>query len=108
MLSLVLRCLGDHDLGGQQQTRDRSRVLQCQTSDLGRVQDACFDQVTELARGRVVAVAALAGPNIVQDDSGIFTGVLDDLTQRLLDRARQDADADRLVLIRALRACRAP
>ena len=49
----------------------------------------------------VVAVGALARLDGVQDDRGIFAGVLDDLTQRLFDRARQDADADRLVFVRA-------
>ena len=37
----------------------------------------------------------------VQDHRGIFTRVLDDLAQRLLDRAGQDANADRLVFILA-------
>ena len=36
----------------------------------------------------------------VQHHRGVFAGVLDDLTQRLFDRARQDANADRLVFVR--------
>jgi len=30
----------------------------------------------------------------------VFASVLDDLTQRLFDRARQDANADRLIFVR--------
>src|SRR3546814_16905039 len=39
---------------------------------------------------------------LVQDHRRFFAGVLDDLAQRLGDRTTQDADADRLVVIRAL------
>src|SRR6185295_9497098 len=49
----------------------------------------------------VVAVRALATLDLVQHDSRVFASVLDDLTQRLFDRARQDANADRLVFVRA-------
>ena len=51
---------------------------------------------------RVVAVRALAVAHLGEHDRGIFAGVRDDLAQRLLDRARQDADARGLVLVRAV------
>src|SRR5438552_1637832 len=38
----------------------------------------------------------------VENHRGVLAGVVDDLAQRLLDRARENADADRLVLIRRL------
>src|SRR5690606_6318546 len=44
---------------------------------------------------------ALAFLHLREDDSGILTGVGDDLTQRLFDRARQDLDAEVLILVRA-------
>src|SRR5690349_16446710 len=97
----VLRGFRDHDFRREQQARDRRRVLQRKTRDLGRIEDALFQHVAVLARAGVVAVRALARLDGVQDDSGIFTSVLDDLTQRLFDRARQDANADRLVFVRA-------
>ncbi len=46
------------------------------------------EHVAVLARRSVVAVRALARLDGVQDDSGVFTRVLDDLAQRLFDRAR--------------------
>src|SRR6188768_4521600 len=97
---VVLRRFRDHDFRREQQARDRRRVLQRETRDLGRVEDALFQHVAVLARAGVVAVGALARLDGVQDNRGIFTGVFDDLTQRLFDRARQDADADRLVFVR--------
>src|SRR3982751_4256125 len=87
----VLRRFRDHDFRREQQARNRRGVLQRETRDLRRVEDALFQHVAVLARARLDGV---------QDDRGIFTGVLDDLTQRLFDRARQDANADRLVFVR--------
>ena len=81
------------------QTRHRGGVLQSQTRDLGRIQDAQLDHVAVLAGRRVVAELALALADPVQHDRGVFTGVGDDLTQRLLDRAGQDLDARGLVLV---------
>jgi hypothetical protein len=40
--------LGDQGLGGEQQARDRRRVLQRGAHDLGRVDDAGRDQVLVL------------------------------------------------------------
>ena len=97
---IVLRSLGDHDLGGQQQAGDRRGVLQRKTRDLRRVEDAEVEHVAILTRGGVVAVGTLAGLDLIEDHGGIFAGVLDDLTQRLFDRAGEDADADRLVFVR--------
>src|SRR6204780_4745292 len=102
MLRLVLRGLGNHDFGGQQQPGHGGRILQRQTGHLGRIQNAGLDQVAEHAGGRVVAIAALAVPHLVENHSGVFAGVLDNLPQRLLDRTPQDGDTDRLVLIGTL------
>src|SRR5882724_11891256 len=98
---LILRSLGDHHLCRQQQTGNGRRVLQREARDFGRVQDALIEHVTELSRSRVVAKRALPFLHTVEDHSGILAGVVHDLTQRLLDRARQDANADLLVFIRA-------
>src|ERR1700722_45372 len=95
----ILRSFGNHDFGGQQQTRHRGCVLQSQTRDLGRIQNALLDQVTELTGGRVVTEGALAFLHAVQNDSGVFARILNNLTQRLFDRTRQDLHTDRLVLV---------
>src|SRR5688572_5646588 len=97
---VFLRRFRDHDFRREQQTRNRGRVLQRQARDLRRVEDALFQHVTVLAGARVVAVGALARLDGVQDNRGVFAGVLDDLAQRLFDGAGQDADADRLVFVR--------
>ena len=99
---LILRSFGNHDFGGQQQTGHRGRVLQSQTRDLGRIQNALLDQVTELTGGRVVTEGALAFFHAVQNDSGVFARVLNNLTQRLFDRTCQDLHTDRLVFVLGL------
>src|SRR5215470_8144537 len=99
---LVLRSLSYHDLRREQQARHRSGVLQRKTRDLGRIENALFEHVAELARRRVPAVSALAFLDAVQDHRSVLAGVVDDLAQRLLDRAGQDTDADVLVLVRGL------
>ena len=48
-LVVVLRLLGDEGIAGQQQGRDRSGVLQCGASHLGRVDDAALHEVFVLA-----------------------------------------------------------
>ena len=45
---LLLRLLGHHRLGGEQQARDRRGVLQRRAHDLGRVDDAGLQQVLVL------------------------------------------------------------
>src|SRR5688500_4619918 len=97
---VVLRRFRDHDFRREQQARNRRRVLQRETRDLGRVEDALFQHVAVLAGARVVAIGALARLDGVQDNRGIFASVLDDLTERLFDGARQDTNADRLVFVR--------
>src|SRR5439155_1550436 len=99
---LVLRRLGDHDLGREQQPGHRGGILQRQPRHLGRVQDTLLEHVAELAGSGVVPEGALAFLDAVEDHRGVLAGVVDDLAQRLLDRARENADADRLVLIRRL------
>src|ERR1700754_756115 len=56
----------DDDRGGEEQGRDRSRVLQRRAGDLGRVDDPGLDQVLVLTGGGVEALtrvepAALLG-----------------------------------------------
>src|ERR1700724_1921218 len=105
---LVLRGLGHHNLGREQQARHGGGVLRRERRLLGRVEDARFPHVAELARGRVVAERALAFLHAVENHRGVLTGVVDDLTQGLLDRAGKNADTARLVLIRRLELVEGP
>src|SRR5580704_8371048 len=98
---IFLRGLGNHDFRREQQARDGGGVLQSQTRHLGRIQNAHFDHVAVLAGRGVVAERSLALADSVQDHRGIFTGIGDDLTQRLFDRAGQDLDARGLIFVLA-------
>ena len=78
--SVLLRSFGNHGLGGDQQTGDRSRVLQSRANDLDRIDDAERDHVAILAGLGVVAVgAALVFKDLAGDDRGFGTGVRCDL-----------------------------
>ena len=56
---LFLRLVSHSRLCSQQQRRDRCRVLQGGTGDLGGVDDACLEQVLELTGQGVEADPAL-------------------------------------------------
>ena len=84
----------DHDFRREQQARNRRRVLQRETRDLRRIEGPLFEHVAVLAGAGAVIVNALTRLDGIQDNRGIFAGVLDDLTQRLFDRAAQNANAD--------------
>src|SRR6185437_1964111 len=99
---LILRSLGHHDLCREHQARDRCRILQREPRNLGRVQYALFKQVAVLTGRRVVPISTLARFHLVQDNRRILARILNDIPQRLFDRARQNADASRLILIGTL------
>src|SRR6185312_10500047 len=84
------------------QARNRCRIQQREPRNLGRVQYALFKQVAVLTGRRVVAISTLAGLHLVQDNRSVLAGILNDIPQRLFDRARQNADASRLILIGTL------
>ncbi|MBT8110858.1 MAG: hypothetical protein KJO27_09040 [Gammaproteobacteria bacterium] len=97
--NLVLRCIGDHCFGRQQQARNRSSVLQRVSCDLGGIENTCIDHVTVLAGCRVVTIVALAFGNGIQNNACVTAGVTNDLPQRLFDRTLEDTNADVLVVI---------
>src|SRR5689334_3369093 len=96
---VVLRQLGHHGVGGEDERRDGSGVLQRVARDLGRVQHAHRHHVAVLARLGVVAEVALALDHLGDDHARLVTRVAGDLAQRLLDRAQHDLDARGLVLV---------
>src|SRR5437016_1266181 len=72
--SVLLRQFGDHGFGGDQESRDRRRVLDRRTNDLGRVDDALGDEVAVFAGLRVEAVRILLLLEDLADDDGtVFT-----------------------------------
>ena len=54
-LLIVFLDVCHQSFGGEHQAGDGSGVLQCETSDLGRVNDASLDEIAELAVFRVEA-----------------------------------------------------
>src|SRR3569832_34265 len=99
---LVFRQVGAHAVGGQHQAGDRRGVLQRGAGDLGGVEHAHRHHVAVLAGAGVVAEVAGAFEHLVDHDRRLVAAVLDDLAQRLLDRAQDDLHAGVLVVVVAL------
>src|ERR1700751_1247135 len=96
----LLRQLGDHGLGGDQERRNRSCVLDSHTHDLGRVDDALGDQVAVLAGLRVEAVGVLVlFQDLADDDRAILAGIDRDLAGWPGQRLAHDLDAGLLVVV---------
>jgi len=81
-LFLLLRDLGDHGLGREQQARDGGGVLQGGTGHLLRIDDAGLDQVFVFAGGDVVAFIALAALDFLNDQAAFDAGVAGQLAER--------------------------
>src|SRR5437879_11238555 len=89
----LLRQLGHHSFGGDQQRRDRGRVLDRHTNDLGRVDDALGDQVAVLAGLAVEAIGVLVLlEDLANDYRTVFTGIDRDLTGWIGQRLANDLD----------------
>src|SRR6266571_2621486 len=99
---LLFDQLGNHRLGGEEQSGDRSRVLQRGAAHLGRIEHAHLDQIAELLRLSIEAEVAFPFRNLVHHDRRLGTGVGHDLAQRLLERALDDPDARVLIGVLAL------
>src|ERR1019366_7684635 len=80
--------------------RNRSRVLDCHTNDLGRVDDALGDQVDVFASLRVEAVGVLVLlEDLADDDGSVLARVDGDLARRPGKRLAHDLDAGLLVVV---------
>src|SRR3954470_9779961 len=88
---ILVRLVGDDSLRGEEQRRDRRRVLQCRAGDLGCVDDAEFDQILVDPGGRIEALAAREVLDLVDGHTAVDAGVLGDLLQRTLERLGDDA-----------------
>jgi two-component system, LytTR family, response regulator len=69
--------VGHQSFGGEHEARDGSGVLQSETSNLGRVDHACLDQVAVLAGVRVVAKVLVLGlADFAQNDGTFVAGIV--------------------------------
>ena len=93
----LLRLVRHHSLGGEEQRRDRGRVLQRRTGHLGRVDDAGLEQVDVLTGRGVEAEARLQRAHLLDHDAALEAGVDGDLAQRRVERDLDDVRAGRLV-----------
>ena len=97
---VLLRQFGHHGFGGDQQRRNRSRVLDRHTNHLGRVDDALGDQVDVFAGLRVEAVGILILFEDLADDHRAVLACVDrDLAGRTGQRLAHDLDAGLLVVV---------
>src|SRR5687767_115018 len=93
----LFRHFGDDGFGREQETGDRSGVLQRAPRHLGRIDDAGFHQVFVFARGHVVAFVAFALLHFLDDERAFLARVVRELAERLFDRAANDRHTDLLV-----------
>src|SRR5712664_859766 len=97
---VLLRHFGHHGFGGDQQRRDRGRVLDRHTHDLGRVDDALGDQVDVFAGLGVEAIGVLILLEDLADDDGTVLARVDrDLAGWIRQRLTDDLDAGLLVVV---------
>src|SRR5262249_10526691 len=80
-----LRLLGHHCLGGDEEAGNGGGILQRRTHDLGRVNDALFDQVAIFAGLGVEAETVVAFvEDLASHYRAVLTGILGDLPRRCL------------------------
>src|SRR5205814_9842702 len=87
---------------GEQQTRDRGRVLQRATRDLRRIDDARLHQVGVFTGGDVVTFVALTRLDFLNNERAFLARVIGELTGRLVDGPAHDLYAHLLVAFKAL------
>src|SRR5258705_10096541 len=97
---VLLRHFGHHGFGGDQECRNRSRVLDRRANHLGRVDDALGDQVDIFASLRVEAVGILILLEDLADDHRAVLARIDrDLARGPGKRLADDFDAGLLVVV---------
>src|SRR6202011_3467732 len=91
---------GHHGFGSDQESCDRSRVLDRHTNNLGRVDDALGDQVPVFAGLGVEAVGILILlEDLADDHRAVLARVDRDLAGRIGQRLAHDIDAGLLVVV---------
>ena len=89
--------VGDEALSGEQEAGDGCGVLQGCAGDLGRIDNAGDDEVFELVGGDVVAFAAFAVLDFLDNQRAFAACVGDELAERSLDSTGNDACAGEFV-----------
>ena len=109
MRRVLLRQLGNHGLGGDQEAGDRGRVLQRAADDLGRVDNALRDEVAVLPGLSVEAEGVVAFsrilPTTTEPSSPAFWTIWRD---GVCSALRTIVDAGLLVLVVGLEVLEAP
>src|ERR1700682_1686630 len=97
---VLLRHFGHHGFGGDQQRRDRGRVLDRHANNLGRIDDALGDQVDIFAGLRVEAIGVLILlEDLADDHRAVFAGIDSDLAGWMGQSLTDDLDAGLLVVV---------
>src|SRR6266702_3044744 len=97
---VLLRHFAQHGFGGDQQSRNRGRVLDRHANNLGRVDDALGDQVDIFAGLRVEAIRILVLlEDLADDHRAVFAGVDGDLAGWMGQGLTDDLDAGLLVVV---------
>ena len=95
---VLLRNLGHHGLGGDQESCHRSSILQGRANHLGRIHDPRLDEIlVDLLLGIEAEVLVLVLEDLSGDDGAIVPGVLRNLAGWRFNRATHDVDTDLLV-----------
>src|SRR5215813_4999202 len=102
-LALLLRLLGHHRLGGEEQGGDRGCVLQRGPRDLGGIDDPRLLEVLVLLGPGVEAEGPLRRLHLVEHHCALQPGVAGDLLQRLAEGPLDDVHPEGL-LARNLKA----
>src|SRR3954462_13289721 len=86
-LALLLRQLGHHGFGGDEEAGHGSRTLQRRMHDLGRIDDALLHQVAVFAALGIVAIVVLILlADLADHDRAVLAGIDGDLARRRGDR----------------------
>src|ERR1700730_16499476 len=97
---VLLRQFGHHGFGSDQESCDRSRVLDRHTNNLGRVDDALGDQVPVFAGlGVETAGILILLEDLADDHRAVLARVDRDLAGRIGQRLAHDIDASLLVVV---------
>ena len=99
---LVFHDVSHSRLGGNEQTCNRSGILQRRADHLGRIDHASRDEVfVNLGLGVEAKILIIAVDQLARNDCTIMAGILSDLTQRRLKGLANDVDTAGLVIIGA-------
>lgn len=99
-MAFFLRRFGNHSLGRNQQTADRSGILQSRTDNLGRVDDTGLDHIGIFAGLSIITIVGIgAFQQFAGNNRTVNACILDNLTDWSLRCLADNLDTDFLILI---------